>query len=71
MDDLESYRQRMLAERDELSERLTKLSGFINSRAFESVGKPERMRLMRQSVFMRGYLDVLQERIEGWAEKEV
>ena len=50
----------------ELAERVSKLATFIESDYFHDVARAEQMRLIRQHVFMRGYLEVLSERVAAW-----
>jgi hypothetical protein len=63
---MEAYQERVLAERDELSERLDKLRTFLNSAKFDAVPRPEQVRMTRQYLAMSSYLDVLNERIAAF-----
>ena len=66
----EPYQLRMLAERDELNDRLTKLHTFINSKKFEDVHPDEQFRLSTQASAMCTYLLVLDSRIAAWPTEE-
>lgn len=59
-----AYQLRVLAERDELAERLAKLKSFLE--ASPTNGGAERDLLGVQSMAMTGYLDVLDKRIALW-----
>lgn len=61
---MEAYQERVIAERDELAEKINNLSKFIDSQLFTSVDPNEQHRLMRQLYVMGQYLTVLNERIE-------
>ena len=58
-----AYQQRVKDEYFELDKRLTALRGFIESSAFSYVAQDERVRLMNQSFYMKGYLAMLTSRI--------
>lgn len=66
MDDLKPHQQRVVAERDELAERLGKLNTFIGSPAFNAVEGEERRLLLAQAVHMTSYFVTLIERIDLW-----
>lgn len=62
-----AYQVRVIAERDELAERIDKLRAFIASDAFsQGVGHAERDRMARQLGHMVRYCAVLDERIEAF-----
>lgn len=65
---LPEYQQRVLLEKAELDERLTKLSAFINSGAFVNIvpDNDERARLTRQETAMHAYAEILAERIAAF-----
>lgn len=63
---LQPHQQRVVAEKSELDERLTKLLAFFQSPMFISLPEAERSRLRNQARFMDGYAAVLQERIEAF-----
>jgi hypothetical protein len=60
------HQQRVIAERDDLSEKLNKLRAFIGSHKFNDVTPPERMLLWAQDQCMNAYLTALNKRIELW-----
>ena len=60
------WKQRVIAERDELATRLTALQAFIKSDRFSSVEIAEQGRLLRQELIMVDLLAVLNERIAAW-----
>lgn len=61
------YRQRLYVEREELSERTTKLSDFLQSERFKSLSEDTKGFLTEQYKHMYKYLDVLTRRckLEG------
>jgi hypothetical protein len=60
------HQLRVLNEEAELAERHTKLCDFLVSDKIVKVSPEERSRLERQEYCMRGYLDVLRERIANF-----
>lgn len=60
------YQERVVKERDELSERTVKLQAFIGGPSWEGVNAEERNRLERQLRAMTAYLAVLDERIAAF-----
>lgn len=63
---LAPHQQRVVAERNELCERLGKLSAFLATETYMQLPEPERVRLVRQASIMGQYSDVLAERIEAF-----
>jgi len=61
---MQPHQQRVIVERDELSEKLTKLNVFIGGQIYYSLADAERARLAKQAGIMKAYLDILNERIE-------
>ena len=61
---MESYQQRVIDEKTELDEKISKLQLFISSEKFSQVKPEEQERLVRQHGFMIQYSNVLKERIE-------
>lgn len=59
-----AYQLRVLAERDDLAEKLSKLKAYLESSPTN--GGAERDLLGVQSMIMAGYLDVLDRRIAMW-----
>jgi hypothetical protein len=66
MKPLQPHQERVLAERDQLSERLEKLLAFFNSEIFSQVDWLEQSRMKRQAIHMERYLNVLNERIQAF-----
>ena len=67
MTQLAPHQQRVVTERDELAERLSKLFAFFSSPVFAALPAAEQTRLRSQARFMDGYLLVLNERIEAFS----
>lgn len=65
---MQPHQQRVIDERDELSNKLTKLNAFINSDTFTEKVKDlrERDRLILQKFIMTRYLEILNERITAF-----
>ena len=60
---MEAFIERMIIEKDELQDRVTKLENFINGEKFKELKVLEQVYLKEQLKFMRGYLSVLRQRI--------
>lgn len=63
---LQPHQQRVVDEKNELSERLSKLLSFLQGPIFPTLSEAERARLRMQARFMDGYAAVLEERIEAF-----
>lgn len=63
---LQPHQQRVVVERDELSEKLTKLLAFFQTPIFTRLPEAEQSRLQNQARFMDGYAAVLEERIAAF-----
>jgi hypothetical protein len=64
---MEAHQQRVVAEKAELNEKLTKLSEFIEmSPIFAGLPDDERERLVRQKSCMQEYSEILGERISAF-----
>ena len=63
---LEPHELRVIAERNQLDERREKLKAFMASPASKGLDPFERARLVRQSMAMKAYSDVLAERIDAF-----
>lgn len=63
---LQPHQQRVVDEKNELSERLAKLLAFFQGPIFPTLGEAERSRLRNQARFMDGYAAVLEERIAAF-----
>lgn len=63
---MQPHQERVVTERDELQEKLTKLAAFFPSKIFAGLDESERLRLTKQLGLMEGYRDVLNERIAAF-----
>jgi hypothetical protein len=63
---LQPYQHRVVEERGELQEKLTRLNEFINTPAFTRLHFMERGRLFRQQTYMEALVQVLGERIDAF-----
>lgn len=64
---LQPHQRRVLIERTDLADKLAKLRAFIVTPRFETLPVYEQSLLSEQAVHMQGYLDVLEQRIKGFA----
>lgn len=60
---MEAFVERMITEKDELQDKVTKLENFVNGEKFKELKGLEQIYLKEQLSFMRGYLSVLRQRI--------
>ena len=60
---MEAFVERMIVEKDELQDKVTKLENFINGEKFNELKGLEQVYLKEQLKFMKGYLSVLRQRI--------
>ena len=60
---MEAFVERMIIEKDELQDKVTKLENFVNGEKFRELRGLEQVYLKEQLKFMRGYLSVLRQRI--------
>ena len=67
---MEAFIQRMIIEKDELQDKVTKLENFINGEKFKELKGLEQVYLKEQLKFMRGYLSILRQRINFYESKE-
>ena len=63
---MQPHQQRVVTEKDELAEKLTKLNAFIGGEIYNGLPEDERTRLARQATAMKDYLDILNERIQAF-----
>lgn len=66
MAELQPHQIRVVGEKQEIDERVSKLGAFIKSDAFTNVETDERARLYRQLVVMKHYAKILGERIAAF-----
>lgn len=64
MAELETWKSRLITERDELFDRLTKLKSFLFSEKFMKLSEDDRNDMTYQYSCMLGYLVHLQNRME-------
>lgn len=60
------HQERVVAEKDELADKLTKLNAFIGGAVYDRLSADERNRLCRQAAVMKDYLDILNDRIAAF-----
>lgn len=60
------HQERVIAEKTDLDDKLSKLLAFFQTPVFASLPEAERSRLRNQARFMDGYLAVLEERIAAF-----
>ena len=61
---MEDFQQRVVTEKEELDDKISKLSTFLTGEVFSALDEEEQERLERQYSIMNEYSDVLAERIE-------
>lgn len=66
MKELQPHQQRVVTEKEELSEKLTNLLAFFQTPIFSGLSEAEQSRLRNQARFMDGYAAVLEERIAAF-----
>ena len=67
---MQPHQQRVVDERDQLAEKLTRLNSFIGGDVVKGLPAEERIRLARQAVAMKEYLDILNDRINAFPVEE-
>ncbi len=60
------HQERVVSERAELSDKLTKLATFLDGEIFHGLDYKEQTRLFKQRVVMEWYLSILDERIAAF-----
>ena len=66
---MEAYQERVIAERDELATRFTKLQKFVLSADFQQVESVVQGLLLIQVSIMQAYIAILNERIKLFKEQ--
>ena len=61
------YQQRMVIERDQLFDRIERLSAFMLTPLYEKLPVEEKDRMQKQLIAMQSYQKVLDERIKAFA----
>jgi len=64
------FRERVLEEKAQLDERLSKLGPFIESEKFETIDTRQQELLRCQYWTMQTYTDILERRLEALADSE-
>ena len=67
---MQAHQQRVVDERDQLAEKLTRLNSFIGGDIVKGLPVEERIRLARQAGAMKEYLDILNDRINAFPVEE-
>ncbi|PIM79141.1 crAss001_48 related protein [Fusobacterium pseudoperiodonticum] len=60
---MKAFVERMVVEKDELQDKVTKLENFVTGEKFKELKGLEQVYLKEQLKFMKGYLSVLRQRI--------
>lgn len=63
---MQPYQERVITERDELLEKISKLGTFFDSQVFLILSTRERYLLYRQNFYMKQYARILNERISAF-----
>lgn len=63
---MQPHQERVVTEKKELDEKLSKLTAFYDTPIFASLDQAERDRLHRQGHAMSVYSDILEERISAF-----
>lgn len=63
---LQPHQQRVVIEKAELDDKLSKLNSFFMTSIYDNLNADEKARLQRQAEHMRAYSDVLYERIAAF-----
>ena len=64
--EMKPYQERVVNEKFDLQVKLKALEDFANGDAFEKLPPQEQARLHLQGYLMRGYIEVLEERIDAF-----
>lgn len=65
---MEAYRERVVAESNDLRDKLNKLEAFMNSDAFDALDREDKQLLRRQNCYMEDYFEVLRKRIARFTQ---
>ena len=60
---MKAFIERIVVEKDELQDKVTKLENFVTGEKFKELKGLEQVYLKEQLKFMKGYLSVLRQRI--------
>lgn len=64
-DCVDTWKDRLINERDELEVKVNKLRNFVNSKTFDHVSEKQKGLLKEQLHHMQCYLDILNDRLES------
>lgn len=64
---MKPHQERVVVERDELQEKITKLGAFFDTKVYKELDENEQIRLSSQIEFMQAYCNVLNARIAAFA----
>ncbi len=62
------HQERVVTEKNELEDKVTKLKAFFSNPIFTKLEVAEQDRLAKQFSHMKGYLSILEERIAAFTE---
>jgi len=65
---MQEFQERVITEKRELDEKLSRLSDFFRGDIFHGLPTAEQDRMSRQAVIMHSYSDILKERIDNWKD---
>lgn len=65
---MQPYQQRVVDEKADLDDKLSKLRQFMTSNAWTAVPEPDRLLLIRQEEVMRQYAEILGKRIQRFVD---
>lgn len=65
---MQEFQQRVVAEKTELDEKVSRLKSFCTGEKFRDLPPGEQERLVRQLGIMREYSDILRERITAFSQ---
>ena len=63
---MQPYQERVIVERDDLTQRLGRLQNFLRGPGMATVGNDEQQRLFKQASVMTQYVAILNERIAAF-----
>lgn len=66
--ELQPHQQRVVLEKTDLEEKISKLAAFLPTPLYASLDPAERIRLTAQIYVMRQYSDILTERIKAFSQ---
>lgn len=62
---LEAWQERVIEEKAELDRKIADLDNFVNGELFPRLGEVAKSHLRSQRYYMRGYSEILNQRIEA------